>query len=297
MNDQEYIKNSLELHLFFDRILKEHSLFLAVSFTEKDTSFKKTASNFQKIFANILNNVVNMANHNLSDNFLLAKEIVTSNTLKAENKTSFFTNIPIRTDITIKEMNLQSGSINSTKNFVQRISILNKDTLSVIKKLIDFKNNILNNILTCKMFTTNYPLLIKHIKNEAIMYYNLLEQIERREMFTNQYIEEQEIFWDNIMMEHAKFIRGLLDPSEKNLIQATNQYANEYEMILKNQNNFPSNIQNSLQETLKFQNFKTSGLNGILNCQIKSTILPLLADHILREANHFIRILRSFIVR
>ena len=297
MNDQEYIKNSLELHLFFDRILKEHSLFLAVSFTEKDTSFKKTASNFQKIFANILNNVVNMANHNLSDNFLLAKEIVTSNTLKAENKTSFFTNIPIRTDITIKEMNLQSGSINSTKNFVQRISILNKDTLSVIKKLIDFKNNILNNILTCKMFTTNYPLLIKHIKNEAIMYYNLLEQIERRKSFTNQYIEEQEIFWDNIMMEHAKFIRGLLDPSEKNLIQATNQYANEYEMILKKTNNFPSNIQNSLQETLKFQNFKTNGLNGILNCQTKSTVLPLLADHILREANHFIRILRSFIVR
>ena len=90
MNDQEYIKNSLELHLFFDRILKEHSLFLAASFTEKDTSFKKTASNFQRIFANILNNVVNMANNNISDNFLLAKEIVTNNTLKAENKTSFF---------------------------------------------------------------------------------------------------------------------------------------------------------------------------------------------------------------
>ena len=297
MNDQEYIKNSLELHLFFDRILKEHSLFLAASFTEKDTSFKKTASNFQRIFANILNNVVNMANNNISDNFLLAKEIVTNNTLKAENKTSFFTNIPIRTDITIKEMNLQSGPINSTKDFVQRISILNKDTLPVIKKLIDFKNNILNNVLTCKMLTANYPLLIKHIKNEAIMYYNLLERVERREMFTNQYIEEQEIFWDNIMMEHAQFIRGLLDPSEKNLIQTANQYANEYEMILKKQNNFPSNIQNSLQETLKFQNFKTSGLNGILNCQIKSTILPLLADHILREANHFIRILRSFIVR
>ena len=297
MNDQEYIKNSLELHLFFDRILKEHSLFLAASFTEKDTSFKKTASNFQRIFANILNNVVNMANNNISDNFLLAKEIVTNNTLKAENKTSFFTNIPIRTDITIKEMNLQSGPINSTKDFVQRISILNKDTLPVIKKLIDFKNNILNNVLTCKMFTANYTLLIKHIKNEAIMYYNLLERVERREMFTNKYIEEQEIFWDNIMMEHAEFIRGLLDPSEKNLIQTTNQYANEYEMILKKQNNFPSNIQNSLQETLKFQNFKTSGLNGILNCQIKSTILPLLADHILREANHFIRILRSFIVR
>lgn len=33
---------------------------------------------------------------------------------------------------------------------------------------------------------------------------------------------------------------------------------------------------------------------GILTCKIKSIIIPLLADHVLREANHFIRILRSY---
>lgn len=47
----------------------------------------------------------------------------------------------------------------------------------------------------------------------------------------------------------------------------------------------------SLEETRKLQEFKTAGTKGILECQISSIILPLLADHVLREANHYIRIL------
>ena len=36
------------------------------------------------------------------------------------------------------------------------------------------------------------------------------------------------------MKEHAEFIRGLLDPSEKKLILTADKYANEYEKIIKN---------------------------------------------------------------
>lgn len=49
----------------------------------------------------------------------------------------------------------------------------------------------------------------------------------------------------------------------------------------------------SLQETLKYREFKEAGTEGILSCSIASIILPLLADHVLREANHYIRILES----
>ena len=52
-------------------------------------------------------------------------------------------------------------------------------------------------------------------------------------------------------------------------------------------------IADSLAETKKFRDFKTAGVKGIENCQIHSLILPLLADHVLREANHFIRILEN----
>ena len=51
--------------------------------------------------------------------------------------------------------------------------------------------------------------------------------------------------------------------------------------------------EDSLRETLKYREFKTAGTKGILDCEIASVILPLLADHVLREANHYIRIMKS----
>lgn len=49
----------------------------------------------------------------------------------------------------------------------------------------------------------------------------------------------------------------------------------------------------SLDETVKFREFKAAGAKGIQNCEIRSVILPLLADHVLREANHYIRLLSN----
>ena len=96
------------------------------------------------------------------------------------------------------------------------------------------------------------------------------------------------------MKEHAEFIRGLLDPSERELILTADKYAMEYNKIIKNySNNQTSLTTTSLNETINFRNFKITGEKGILNCQIKSIIIPLLADHVVREANHFIRILEN----
>ncbi|MGN0508140.1 MAG: DUF2935 domain-containing protein, partial [Ruminococcus sp.] len=41
-----------------------------------------------------------------------------------------------------------------------------------------------------------------------------------------------------------------------------------------------------------FKEFKKAGVQGITGCKIRSLILPLLADHVLREANHYIRLLK-----
>lgn len=293
MNNNDYIRLSLDLHLFFDRIMKEHSLFLEAAFTERNNELKKIANNFQKVFEDILQDIILLANGNVSNDLLLSNEIVTNNTLEAENKTSNLSGISINTNITLMETNLKSGNININEQLLNNISSINKKTIPIIENLIHFKNDILNEVLACKMYTTNYPLLISHIMNEAKMYHNLLTKVEDKEPFTENYIYEQELFWNNIMKEHAEFIRGLLDPSEKDLILKADQFALEYETILKNYSNNPIYLKNvSLNETINFRDFKIAGEEGILNCKIKSIIIPLLADHVLREANHFIRILK-----
>ena len=52
-------------------------------------------------------------------------------------------------------------------------------------------------------------------------------------------------------------------------------------------------VGNPLGLTQKFRDFKKAGVSGIEECKIRSLILPLLADHVLREANHFIRLLEE----
>lgn len=296
MNQRDYIRLSLELHLFFDRIMKEHSIFLEASFLDKNNDLKRIACEFQETFSDILNNIILLADGNVSKELLESNEIITTNTSGAERKTSALSGLPIDTSITTKELQLKSGNININEQLINNISIINRKTLPAIENLIYFKNDILNKVLACKLYTTNYPLLITHIMNEAKMYYNLLKKIENRELFTNNYIYEQELFWNNIMKEHAEFIRGLLDPSEKELIITADKFANEYDMIINNYSDNPNHFGNiSLNETINFRNFKIAGEEGILNCRIKSIIIPLLADHVVREANHFIRLLRSFV--
>ena len=294
MNRPDYVRLSLELHLFFDRIMKEHSFFLETAFMEKDKDLKRIAGDFQKDFSMILSRIVNLADNNINQNYLNSGEMITDNTLEAEIKTSNLSGIEIDSNITRKQIKLKSGMINVNGMLVNSISAINRKTLPLIQNLIRFKTNILNNVLSCKIYTTNYPLLINHIINEAKMYYNLLSKIEKKEPFDRNYIYEQELFWNNIMKEHAEFIRGLLDPTEKELIIEANKYAKEYEAIIEQFNNYQNNLKNiSLNETINFRNFKIAGEEGILDCKIKSIIVPLLADHVLREANHFIRILKS----
>ena len=96
-------------------------------------------------------------------------------------------------------------------------------------------------------------------------------------------------------MEHALFIRGLLDPSEEELFNTADKFADEYAELLQRCRNAQDMTltEDSLEETKKLRDFKTAGVKGIENCKIRSIILPLLADHVLREANHFIRILEN----
>lgn len=298
LNEQKYVVLSLELHLFFARIMKEHSLFLEAGFTPPNAGFARTADRFKLQFESVLFNAVQLANGIISPASVSSGEIVTEYTLGSEQKTQDFTGIAINKDITRLESNLY-GSLNPqiTPRLVQQIRNLNSRAKPLIDALIDFKTRILNNVLSCRMFTLNYPLLIEHIRREANLYRSQLTILENGQDPYDS-LKETELFWDRIMMEHAWFIRGLLDPSEGALINSANDFADDYSELINKakaatEQTIDSITDKTLQETIEYRNFKEAGTKGIAECKIRSIILPLLGDHVLREANHYIKLLRT----
>lgn len=110
--------------------------------------------------------------------------------------------------------------------------------------------------------------------------------------------KQVELFWNQIMMEHALFIRGLLDPTEEELILTADNFAKEYKKLLEEARNVTDETiktvtDKTITETVKNRDFKKASTEGIVGCEIKSIILPLLADHVLREDNHYLRILQE----
>ncbi len=299
----EFIKQSLGLHLFFARIMKEHSFFLEAAFTPRDTSFTQQADNFRMEFDKILGDVISLSNGVVNPGVLQSGEVITPFTIKAEQATIYLTGVQIPTQLTQAEAGLMGGGIITASPMLERrVFALNQRAINATAALIKFKTNILTNVLNCKMFTFNYPLLIIHITREAELYLLQLRRLQNREEINlEREAFQQEFFWNRQMAEHAKFIRGLLDPTENNLINQANNFGNEFDQLTAEAKAaidttvpLAKVTDESLKTTEEFRNFKAQGTQGILSCKIRSIIIPLLGDHVLREANHYIRLLKMF---
>ncbi len=297
MNNNNYIEKSLELHMFFGRIMKEHSLFLEAGFTPANKDFSEKAEYFKNEFDKLLCEAVKLGSGMINQQVLCSQELVTQFTALAEKQTECLTGISIDKEITNRELHLKSGcgkcaDIPERRGKVRQ---LNQSALKLLNGLISFKEAILNKVLCGEMFTANYPLLIEHIIREAKLYREYVECLEKNGFLDDRSMKDVECFWNQIMMEHAMFIRGLLDPSETELFDSADGFADEYcELLNKCRDAQNSTLRAaSLELTQKLRDFKTAGVRGIEQCEIRSIILPLLADHVLREANHYIRLLKS----
>lgn len=296
MND--FVMLSIETHLFFARIMKEHALFLEAGFPCCEQGLIGKAGNFRQKFELLLRDALEIAGGCVEQSVLSSGELVTEFTAAAERKTSALTNIPIDSAITEATCRLRNTcGCRENRSVCQAVLWLNRRALELLCELIRFKEEILCQVKEGRLFTTNYPLLIEHILREAERYRDIVNQLLNNRTVSCRTLYETENFWNRIMMEHAWFIRGLLDPSEAKPIDAADDFSRDYARLLEKGCSQSCRADDmtkaALQETLKYRDFKAAGTKGILDCRISSIILPLLADHVLREANHYIRVLET----
>lgn len=298
---QEYIVDSLELHLFFARIMKEHALFLKAGFLPPGATLAAEGERFLRQFEALLSRAVALSNHVVRRQVLDSGEIVTEFTSRAEQQTQQLSGTFIDRELTARELRLIGRGCEDelyvSRSLTRQVRQLNREGLSLVGRLIDYKERILRGVNRCSLFTANYPLLIEHILREARLYRAKLLRLEglpNNDVDADN-LRDGEWFWDRIMMEHALFIRGLLDPTEEDLIKAANNFAGDYRQLLDalSASGMMKHEQDSLVLTKKFRDFKRAGVEGIERCEIGSIILPLLADHVLREANHYLRLLKD----
>lgn len=249
LTEQLFVDRSLTENRFWLRIMKEHALFLGEGFNRKDTHLIQQTDRFFQYF-------------------------------EQQEKKAY--QIP---------------------NNVELVRKFNEESIELVLGFRNFKRNLLILIINCKVSGFNFPLLVDHIAREAEYFMRTLKKFNKGILDPIQdAIINENVFWLRIMMEHSRFISALLDQSERNLVNTARKIADDFEVLLNQARDVESMLfhkqptypiigkmnqdsENAAQEILAF---KKTGLELIKSCQIRNVINPLLADHVVREAEHFL---------
>lgn len=294
LSRKEFIRVSLEINLFFQRIMKEHLFFIETSLPPVEKELISEADLLKRSFEELLFETVVLANGPISKKALESNEFVTPYTLDAERVTSRLTGASINMDITEAEYKLKSNPDFDYNDWLESsVMDMNIRSKNLLGEVIKFKKKLLNLVLECKVFSFLYPEMLEHDIEEAEFYYEILKSLNQKTLPEKSLCEELN-FWNNIMREHGEFIDGMLDPTEKDLKEMADEFTRIFEKLVRECLKVSKRqiIEGSLKATMGIINFKTAGVKGILNCEIRSIIPPLLADHVLREANHYRRLLK-----
>lgn len=186
-------------------------------------------------------------------------------------------------------------------NRVQAVDdALRNELIAAVRAILDFKRRLLALLVECELTgACLYPLLIDHIAREAVNFLNLLMDGAPDDPLDA--ILAIEVFWLRIMKEHVEFVRGLLDPSERGLIQQSDSFIQTFSRLLDEARDLQSmnfqaqpdsfNTVNRFTSTVlenieSLRDCKAAAYELALLCQLLSIVsTPLLLDHIRREAD------------
>ena len=184
------------------------------------------------------------------------------------------------------------------------IKCLAQEALNAVLELIQFKTLVLDRLITCTLGGSNFPLLVDHIRREAICFAANIIRLCRGELMSpTEELINDEVFWLRIMADHSKFIMHLLDPSERKFVCQAQMFSDTFDSLRFQAEDFDSILEitpRPIPSLLRFtkdvieagtdiRNFKATATKLITECKILSIIPPLLADHVRREAERFLQ--------
>jgi hypothetical protein len=175
-----------------------------------------------------------------------------------------------------------------------------------VHRLLVFKRCILHLLLECRLCGgCLYPLFIDHLSREASYFLKLLAKCRSGGMACQvDAIVSENVFWTRITTEHFRFVRDLLDPTERSLVAESAALGGKFDQLGLQARDIASMLWHyrPTNELIRFQKdlhceaeaarqFVAAAGGLVSRCAASSIIQPLLADHICREADHFLEVL------
>ncbi len=295
LSREQYVIISLEYNLFWLRIMKEHAIFIEGSFTPKEKQLAAQADSFMQQYEKLLSSAIEQANGYVTRDALQAAQYYTRFTEEAERLVTQFTGLKIDTNLTRMTYDVApyGPGTTFTAKKEQDVSTLNQNALALTNSFAQYKADLLSKQTACRIFTFLYTADLEHILKEARKYIEVLTRLQNKD---DRIEQDYRSFWASNMSDHAKSMRGMFDPTETQYLNEANQFANIFDTLLQSGRLSALAMNPSedapLPQTQAISDFKANTTRGLIECKVKAIMPALYTDHLLREANHFIYLMK-----
>ncbi|MGC6174828.1 DUF2935 domain-containing protein [Lacrimispora sp. 38-1] len=286
---ESYIQCSLQYHLFWIRILKEHAIFIEATMPPPGKEYADQADTYKQQYDQLLEAAIKLSDGVIPLSVLESGQFYTQYTEEAERLAQLNTGITINSQLTRMTYDIKpfTGDYTATNKNEQDVFMLNQNLLNLTTSFVQFQADLLNRRVSCGLFTMMYTADILHILLEAKRYLEILKRLQNRD---ETLLCDYKSFWTQNMADHAKVMRGQLDPTETAYFNTANQLSDTFDLLGRAEmrpETFPSDRE-ILSDAIAISDFKSDTTNGLITCKIQAIMLSLYTDHLLREANHFI---------
>lgn len=299
-----FVSQSLINHLFFLRTIREFCLSVELSFYQNNNEIIEIANGLRKRYEELEKEAISLANNKIPNQILDSGSFVTNYTLNTELLTEKLFGVMINTDLTVEEKELAGtdnlNNINIDDEIINKVSELNKYSIELTQNFIEFCKYLKTEMQNNNIFSFAYPLIYNYMLEEAGLYVSDLQRLQNRTSADPSYIINFEYYFSNSMMQAAKFIIGLSDPSQTSIIINADNYRKAYVNLMNKyqESQLSPEILKVLNEeginlTESFRAFLIKIIERILNNNLYFIINPVFFDNLLTEANYFLYLLKG----
>ena len=273
-------------------------MFIISFLTNKENSIKEVLLEDIKKYQDLFKRILSFSNGKVSKDFLSSNVLYTSYTRDLELDTIKYFDIGLDPSITLDCLKLTSGNMELLN--LKEVDKYMEELLELLDKSTNILNNINIYIKDNNMFLTIYPLVIEHMINENKLLKDTLERLLKRVGTDPTYVYSLEYYYSLFLKEHSLLIRNLMNPQKSKEIETCNKYYDLYNSLLNSFNNevSPYSIDGIYNKCMNITNRFKDFLEDAINMTIKSPsnfmVVPIILDHLLREANSYMNNLNHF---
>lgn len=294
LTNKDIYEQSIVNHLYFAGTIRSFCTTIGLTFFKNNQNYIDMAIDLGYQATDIINEAINLMNKEIANEVLANDVYITPYTKDLSLLTEKLFDINLVIDVDKESAVLKNKNTVNYDDVIDRINKLNSESLKLIDDFKEFVKEIKDKLDNGSLFSYLYPDFFNYMFDEISVYGRDINRIESKNDYTAFYLREFIYYFNELLRESSKYLRGFLDTSEGELFDKASYFVNAFaaltEKYLKSNNKANLSIETK-KLVVDYKDFIVEIINNLLKKEIYLIIPPITLDNFLTNANVYLFIL------